>query len=113
MTFLTLDNYLTFIYGWAGAWLTLCVILLLSRPGNDWGDYEIVGFRASIAFVCLSVAFRRVFDFPVMAIVPALSIFAWTAMMNTVRVAVTIYQERKLIGRRHLIVRRRSTEWSH
>lgn len=91
----SLDDYLTLIYGWSGIWLTICVILLISRHGKNIADYEIVGFRASIAFVCLSVALRRVFDLRTEFIVPALSVFAWTAMMNTVRVALTIWKERR------------------
>jgi hypothetical protein len=95
VTFLTLDKFYTLVYGWSGIWLVICCLLLVSRHDKNAADWEIIGFRASIAFVCLSVAFRRIYDLNQYIVLPALSVFAWTAMMNTIRVAITIWRERR------------------
>lgn len=93
MTSSILSEFFTFIYLWSGAWLSLMVVLMMSRKGKEWVDYEVIGFRASIAFVCLSVATYRLTHFDQTILIPALSVFGWTSMMNTIRVGITIWKE--------------------
>jgi len=88
VTWLTYDIFITFIFGWSSFWLFLFVVITALMPGLEPSDYEVMGFRASIAFVCLSVFIRRWFDTGQIVLIPAFSIFAWTAMATTVRLII-------------------------
>lgn len=98
MTSLTLSSFFDFIFAWTGFWLTLTVILLMTRAHKEAPDYEIIGFRAAIAFVCASVFTFRWWDFNPLVLVPAYSIFAWTAAATCVRIAIKIWREQYAPG---------------
>jgi hypothetical protein len=90
VTWLTLDNAITFVYLWAALWLTLFIVLSLKLPDLDASDFEVMGFRGSIAFMCYSIFVRRFFDIDIVILVPALAIFAWTAMATSFRLMLKL-----------------------
>lgn len=104
MTLLTLDNFFNFIYAWVSFWLIIFVVMTATIPGLNAADFEVMGFRGSIAFVCLSVFFFRNYDISPWWLVPAFSIFGWTAAATSIRVLVTICCER---GGRCLLIPRK------
>lgn len=96
-----LDRFFDFVFTWTAIWLTVTAIAMvvsLHRSPIRWKffwDYHVIGFIGSIAFVCVSVAIRRWYDWDTNALVPAYSIFAWTSFTNALRVTYLVWKGRQ------------------
>lgn len=109
-TFSMLDNFFDFVWSWTSFWLVITVIAMTVslrrqpvRMRLFW-DYHVLGFFTSLAFVLVSVSVRRWFDMPLYTLVPALSIFAWTAMTNSIRVVYLVWKGRKFESNAHDLI---------
>ena len=60
MTYLTFANFFTFIYGWIGLWTMLTFIMMMTRHGKNWSDYDVAFFRGAVSVVTISVFLNRV-----------------------------------------------------
>lgn len=90
MTWLTYGNFITFIFAWVAVWLLGFIIFSINVGDIEASDLEVMGFRGSIAFVCTSVVIRRWLELDEVWLIPALLVFAYTAMATTIRVGYRV-----------------------
>jgi hypothetical protein len=94
VTLLTYDNFLTYGFGLCGVFLVIQVVLMLSRTGKGIADYEIIGFRASTAFVSWAIALRDIIEPSRELIVIAVIMQIITLLATTIRICRILYEER-------------------
>jgi hypothetical protein len=99
-------NFFTVIYGWVAFWTILTSVLMLSRRGKNWLDYDVILFRVAVAMTTLAVFFNRYFNTPTLVRETPVSLFllallvshlilAYASASTCIRVAMVIYKERK------------------
>ena len=124
MTSLTFADFFTFVYGWIGFWCIVTVILMLTRKGKGWEDYDVIFFWLPLALVAVSVFVNRKFNTATVVISPPMSpylifllvshsILAYSSMAIPVRIMRVLWSERKHGETREEGVERRHGEMIH
>lgn len=104
VTFLTYANFFTAVYGWIGLFCLICVVLMLTRSGKNWADWDVILFRLSVGATATSIFVNRMFNQTSVINEPAPNIYIYTMVLfhvvlayasaaTTIRVWKTISNE--------------------